>query len=334
MTPVFSVIICTYRRPDALGTLLNNLIFQTVIAHEIIVVDASEDYDTQDLIKRSKFLLPLKYIHAGAADKGLTKQRNLGVLNLSPESEVTIFLDDDIIPERDFFEKLLSSFEDKNVVGSMGYITNESSWKKIENKAPSFSFVMEGYYLPLHKRDKIRAILGLYPYKVQPGKIPLYGHGKDSLPPTGKSYIVDHIMGGITAYRNSVLKSLKFSEFFEGYGLYEDFDFSVRASKMGVLISNTSAKLEHHHHAGGRPNTFKLGMMVVKNGWYVWRLKHPKPGIINIFKWHCITLLLTFIRGFNTFSLNKIERSKAFNEWRGRMYGWLLLLFIKPKLPK
>ena len=70
--------------------------------------------------------------------------------------------------------------------------------------------------------------------------------------------------------------------------------------------------------------------MVVRNGWYVWRVKNPKPEFIHKFKWHSITILLTIIRFINTFTTNK--KQEAFTEAIGRTAGWLSLMWNKPKI--
>jgi GT2 family glycosyltransferase len=160
----------------------------------------------------------------------------------------------------------------------------------------------------------------------------VYGHGKSTLPPTGKLYEVDHLMGCMMAYRKSIFTHLAFSDYFVGYGLYEDYDFSLRARAYGKLVTNTAARLEHHHAPSGRPNTYKYGKMVVRNGWYVWRLRHPQPGLVNVFKWHTITLLLAFFRLTNALSTNSETRRQALGDFSGRIVGWFTLLLIKPKL--
>ena len=68
--------------------------------------------------------------------------------------------------------------------------------------------------------------------------------------------------------------------------------------------------------------------MVVRNGWYVWRVKHPNPSIKAQFKWHLITLLLTFIRFSNAITTSK--RKESFSEFLGRSVGWFSLFFNKP----
>ena len=112
--------------------------------------------------------------------------------------------------------------------------------------------------------------------------------------------------------------------------MYEDADFTLRLSKTGKLYVNTNAQLGHFHNASGRPNQYKYGKMVVRNGWYVWRVKYPNPSLKAKFKWHTIVLLLTFIRFTNIFTTYK--RKEAFTEFLGRFTGWLSLFLSKPKI--
>ena len=99
---------------------------------------------------------------------------------------------------------------------------------------------------------------------------------------------------------------------------------------MGKLYLNTAAQLEHHHDAAGRPNQYAYGKMVVRNGWYVWRVKNPNPSLSARFKWHAITLLLTGIRATNVITTPK--RKEAFTETLGRVVGWFSLFFNSPRV--
>lgn len=312
-------------RPHALNTLLHSVANQIRVPNEIIIVDASTNNETKELLDSSNFNLNLKYFLVEAEHRGLTKQRNFGIDKLSSDTEIVFFLDDDLILEKEFCQNILSNFSSLEIIGAEGYITNELKWQKIAHNevVNSNYFHLDNYKYKLSARDRLRKYLGLYPSTLQPGCIPKYGHGKSSLPPTNKVYYVEHIMGGITAYRRSIFNHIQFSEFFEGYGLYEDFDFSVRASAFGKLVADTSAICEHHHEPSGRPNYFKYGKMVVWNGYYVWRLKHPKPGLINILKWYLITILLMALRFC---SLKK----DGLNEGFGRFYSLIKLQFKKP----
>lgn len=150
------------------------------------------------------------------------------------------------------------------------------------------------------------------------------------MPPSGKIYEVEQLMGGVSSFKKVVFNQFQFSTYFEGYGLYEDADFTLRLSKTGKLYVNTKAQLDHFHDHSGRPNKYQYGKMVVRNGWYVWRVKYPKPSFKSILKWNIIILLLTFTRFSNIFTTSK--RKEAFTESIGRTIGWFSLFFNKPKI--
>lgn len=318
----FSIIICTYKRPLALLNILNSIELQSVLPFEVIIIDSSEDNKTQEAIKNRFPTLNNRYYLVEAEYRGLTKQRNFGIDKLATDSEIVIFLDDDLILEKEFCRNIISNFSDFGIIGAEGFILNENQW--IDGNLNSWKTQnQDNFHLVLNKRDIVRKIFGLYPMKIQPGLIPLFGHGKTSLPPSGKIYEVEHLTGCMMAFRKEIVLAIKFSEFFEGYGLYEDFDFSVRASAFGKLVADTNAKCEHHHDPSGRPNYFKYGKMVVWNGYYVWRLKHKFPGLINIIKWYLITILLMILRFL---SLNKAGLYEGF----GRLYSLIKLQLKKP----
>ena len=73
----------------------------------------------------------------------------------------------------------------------------------------------------------------------------------------------------------------------------------------------------------------EYGKMVIRNGWYVWRVKYPQPNFISILKWHVTALLLTLVRLSN--SLNSSQKKAAFTESIGRIYGWWSLWWNLPK---
>jgi GT2 family glycosyltransferase len=175
----------------------------------------------------------------------------------------------------------------------------------------------------------VRNYLGLQSH-LGPGRMPDYSHGKTcGFPLDGKTYEVDLLIGMSFAFRKKVVDFIRFSPYFEGYGLYEDADFSIRALQFGKNAVNTKARLSHFHHPSGRPNQYQYGKMVVRNGWYVWRIKNPRPSYSAKLKWNLITILLTLIRFSNTFTTTKKE--EAFTEAIGRTLGWWSLWVNKPK---
>lgn len=329
----FSLIICTYKRPQALLTLLQSVKLQTLYPNAILIVDGSPDDFTKEMLTQHSFQ-NLNYYKVEEKDRGLTKQRNYGIARVSQDSVVVCFLDDDTILAPNYFEEIIKTYTiHPEALGVGGYITNEVSWQNvgIDYVAANNEFYYDGWKRKDGSRFVWRKKLGL-DSDVPPGYSPAFSHGRSVgfLPPSGKVYPVEQLMGGVASFRKTVFEQFQFSTYFEGYGLYEDADFTLRVSKVGKLFLNTSAQLEHHHDAAGRPNQYAYGKMVVRNGWYVWRVKNPQPSFKAQLKWHVITLLLTAIRGTNVFTSSK--RKEAFTETLGRLVGWFSLFLNKPKI--
>lgn len=327
----FALIVCTYMRSKPLLNLLESVNQQTLYPYEILIVDGSLNNETKKVLKNNDFR-NLKYFRVEKEDRGLTKQRNFGIKKVSDNSEIICFLDDDTVLERDYFKNLISTYEKKNdALAVGGYITNEVNWDLSDNQINPKKFYFDGWMRVEPSRFKLRRKFGLLP-DTPPGFLPSFGHGRSIgfFPPSGKTYEVEQIMGGVSSYKKEVFQKLQFSTYFEGYGLYEDTDFSLRVAKVGKLYLNTAAQLGHYHNESGRPNKFKYGKMVVINGWYVWRLKYPSPSLKARIKWNTTVGLLAFIRLVNVFTTPK--KREAFTESLGRILGWLSLLISKPKV--
>ncbi len=319
-------------RPIPLSNLMDTVICQSLMPFEIIIVDGSTNEATEKILSNFSYQ-NIKYFRVADSDRGLTRQRNFGIKRADKNSEIICFLDDDTLLSKNYFKNLISTYNshpDALAVG--GYITNEIKWSFVgSDYTPLFT---EYYYDDWVRKDGsrfvIRKRLGL-DTDCKPAYLPEFSHGRSVsfLPPSGRIYQTQQIMGGVSSFRKKVFETLQFSNYFEGYGLYEDADFTLRLSKIGVLYVNTAAQLEHHHAASGRPNQFKYGQMVVRNGWYVWKVKYSNPSIKAIIKWNAITILLILLRFLNTFTQDGFQ---ALTESFGRIYGWITLIFNKPKI--
>jgi len=320
-------------RPVPLKRLLESVMAQTRLPDEVLVVDGSTNAETTILIEQSAYK-NLRYFKVPDTERGLTRQRNYGIARVSIDTEIVCFLDDDTLLFPDYFEQLLSTYQKHPKAAAVGgLIVNEVSWIKVPDnyKPKKNEYVYDGYKRKDGSRFVLRKMLGL-DSDVPPAHFPEFGHGRSVgfLPPSGKIYPVQQIMGGVSSFRKEVFERMQFSTYFEGYGLYEDADFSLRLSKTQKLYVNTAARLEHHHEPDGRPNQYHYGKMVVRNGWYVWRVAHPHPSLKAKLKWHAITILLTKIRFVNILTTPK--RKAAFSEALGRTVGWWSLFFKSRKL--
>ena len=329
----FSLIICTYMRPQPVLQLLQSVLEQTLHPDEILIIDGSTNHETGTILKENLFP-KLHYFAVPPEHRGLTKQRNYGIERIGTTMEVVCFLDDDTVLSTNYFEEIIRTFEEYPEVSGVGGVAiNENSWSLAEPNKKYDSrryYQWEGFVYKEGQRNVVRNYLGLQS-NLGPGRMPDYSHGKTcGFPLNGKTYEVDLLIGMSFAFRRKVVDSIRFSPYFEGYGLYEDADFSIRVLQFGKNAINTKAQLSHFHHPSGRPNQYLYGKMVVRNGWYVWRVKNPKPSFNAKLKWHSITILLTLIRFSNTFTTSK--RKEAFTEALGRTMGWWSLWVNKPKL--
>ncbi|MEZ7497256.1 glycosyltransferase [Flavobacterium sp. Arc3] len=327
----FSLIICTYMRPEPLLKLLQSVQKQTLYPDEVLIIDGSKNDETAVVLQANSFH-NLKYFKVLDIDRGLTKQRNYGVEHVGKEMEVVCFLDDDTELKPDYFEELIITFKNDSLVTGVGGVAiNENLWE-IEEPNKKYNskkiYQFKGYVYKEGQRNVVRNYLGLQS-DVGPGKMPSFSHGKTcGFPLNGKTYEVDLLIGMAMAFRKVVFDNIKFSSYFQGYGLYEDADFSIRALAFGNNIVNTKVQLYHYHEPSGRPNQYNYGRMVVRNGWYVWRVKNPNPKLKDQLKWHAITILLTLIRFSNTFTSD--SKKEALTESIGRTIGWWSLWISKP----
>lgn len=319
-------------RSQPLLKLLESVKNQTLYPNEILIIDGSTD-DNTEVVFQDNIFENIQYFKVNPENRGLTKQRNYGIERVGDAIEIVCFLDDDIVLKKDYFEKLLYTYEVlPDALGVGGYIIEESNCQFVgENYLPKIDeYYFDGWKRKDGSRFVLRKKLGLDSTS-PPGFSTSFSHGRSVgfLPPSGKTYQVEQVMGGVSSFKKSVFEYTKFSTYFEGYGLYEDADFSIRVAKSGKLYCNTLAQLYHYHDASGRPNQYQYGKMVVRNGWYVWRVKNPNPTINDKVKWNSITLLLAVIRFSNTFTTSK--KQEALTEALGRTIGWISLLFNKPK---
>lgn len=322
-------------RPLAIKKLLNSVQLQTKMPKQILVIDGSANNETKWVLETFTSLDAINYFMVSEEHRGLTRQRNFGVQKLHPAIDVVCFLDDDVVLEYDYFEQIEDTYKHyPEAVGIGGIDLKENRYFL---KQPGIVYNKFGYYEldgwmakePL--RYKLRKLVGLMP-ALPPDIIPAYSHGRVGLPPSGKVYNVEHFIGCCSSFKKSLFDHICFSNYFEGYGLYEDFDFCVRSLQFGKLYVNTNARVWHYHEPGGRPDLYKYGKMVVKNGWYVWRVRFPDPSLQARFQWNATVLLLAFVRLLNV--ITGPDRKGALKEFFGRLSGMAGLAIARPVIEK
>src|SRR5690242_20240542 len=115
MTPTVTVIIVTLNRPEHVRNCLAQLRAQTRLADQIIVVDASPDDLTQNLV-RNEFAEVL-YLRNDNGIGRMTASRNIGILQST--GQIIAFIDDDGYASPDWLENLLQAYADPEI-GAVG----------------------------------------------------------------------------------------------------------------------------------------------------------------------------------------------------------------------
>ena len=205
-----ALVICTYQRPKALATLLGSVERQSFYPDQILIIDGSID-DTTAIHFRKGTIPNLEYYKVSASQRGLTKQRNFGVERVKQGIDYISFLDDDVVLEPNYFQQILDAFQEKsNAFGIGGYITNEVVWQLDQNETKKGWFSYDGYQRKEGSRFKLRAVFGLEP-DLPPGNMPSFGHGRSIsyLPPSGKIYQVEQLMGGVATYKRILFEDDK-----------------------------------------------------------------------------------------------------------------------------
>jgi GT2 family glycosyltransferase len=321
-----SLIVCTHRRPREVELLLRSVAAQSRLPDETLLVDASPDDGTREVANAFRGLEGLRYRAAPPEHRGLTRQRNFG-LGLV-EGEFVAFLDDDTVLEPTYFAELLACLDRHgDAVGAGGRITNLTRWhpRSADGPAPLGRFRIGEWERREDLRWIVRKCLRLAEV-ARPGTMPPSGHGRSVgfLPPDGRDHEVEFLLGGAALWRRRLFEKVRFSERFEGYGLYEDLDFCLEARRFGRLMLCTRARLEHHHASDGRPPGFDYGRMVVVNGWHVWRKRWPAPPASARRRWWATTLLLAACRLGD--AVRGPARGRALLEAVGRVWGAGLVL--------
>jgi glycosyltransferase involved in cell wall biosynthesis len=116
----WSMIICTLNRLPLLQEALHTVVWQSRPPRQIIVVDASADWEhCRDVVLESiaKAHPQFEWIYLGSAQRSLTFQRNIGLAHCT--SDIAFLFDDDSFAFPDCAERILEVYE-HDVSGRIG----------------------------------------------------------------------------------------------------------------------------------------------------------------------------------------------------------------------
>lgn len=254
MTLAASVVICTRNRPGDLADCLRSLAAQTRLPAEVLVVDASDDDASRRVVEICAATAPLRRVRSLRTAPGLTRQRNAGVE--AATGDVVTFLDDDVVLEPDYLARILELFEvDPALAGAEGAVATPSlgGRRRLANLF-RHAFLMNALGRGRGVRRSGFVIYDPWPRTVQP---------------------VTSLVGCNMSYRAEVFRRFRFDEWFDGYGLFEDQDFSWRVGRAHRLVQTPHARLEHRLSPASRAKLPALHEMTAVNHFYFVRKNLP-----------------------------------------------------------
>lgn len=283
LTSGLALVVCTYKRSASLRRFLESLAVQDRRPDELIIVDASPDDATEQMLKQyhgvEHLADRLLYVRVSGPLKGLTRQRNFALRCVT--TDLVVFFDDDIVLLPGCLremEKPHRSFAD-HVTGVGAFMQNQccpAAW-------------------PLLWR--VRRRLGMTA-NLQPGRYHRSGVSTPwiFLSQTDELVEGDWLPGCAMMWKTAVAREVGFNEPFDGYAQGEDLDFSLRARRRGKLLVAGTARVLHLYEPSGRPDPFKWGYMAIYNKYQIHRRALPDRTWRDMawftYAWTVDTLLL------------------------------------------
>ena len=169
------------------------------------------------------------------SEKGLCKQRNVGLNKISGDCDFVLFFDDDFLPADDFVAKVEELFlADPDLVGLTGRLIADGAHTSAIDFADAARMLDAGQ---------------------SPQKIP--------------SHETNWLYGCNMAMRMSAVADQRFDEDLPLYGWQEDVDFSSRLNRVGKMIRTPELTGVHMGNPGGRTPGLRLGYSQIANVLYL-----------------------------------------------------------------
>ncbi len=237
-------IVPTKDRPEDLAKLLQSLMQQTVMPHQIVIVDGSAPPIEHVLGSFSD--LPLTYVRV--FPPSLARQRNAGVAALASDISIAGYLDDDLVLEPKATEEMLAfwSAATPNTGGAAFSIVNQ----------------------PCAFSNRLARLF--YLDDPRPGRVLRSGF-QSQIPPIERLTETDWLYGGATTWRRRVLDTIRYDEWYLGHGYLEDVDYSYRVGQQYQLFVVGDARCWHFSRPIARNREFAVGRQQVVNRLYFFR---------------------------------------------------------------
>lgn len=280
-----SVVICSFQRPQDLRNLLESLVQQTLLPQEVVIVDQSTDDRTRRLMQeyaRSPSSGIDRWIYVHQNEKSLVKARNRGIKEAT--GDIVSFLDDDVVPLKDYLEVISRYFQDSSIGGVTGNLVVPQPLKGVKwemRQLLSRIFLVNSFY----------------------GRMTPSSFGYPIFEEVKELREVELFSGHSMNFRRELVEREPSDEWFSGYSFREDVDLSYRISRHSRLVLAPEARFHHNYSPANRPDVRDLQRMAFRNYLYLFKKHRPQ------------TLWYKLLFGYSVFGI-------LFMEFLGFLLNW------------
>jgi glycosyltransferase involved in cell wall biosynthesis len=268
----FDVVIATRNRPEALALSIPLLLAQSRLPEQLIVIDSSDDHapvaqTVAKAVAEAGFAGPVIVKHS---EKGLTRQRNVGLLSVT--ADVVIFPDDDSLMFPGTTAAMMAAYERDPEKRIAGVCTAESPVPP-PGVLPESTYAMTSAQKReqrfAHLRNRIeRRFEELNPFMYMGRQL------MERVPPIpwlaeDDCVLVEWMTGFRMSFRTDYIRQVGFEASFTGYSRSEDVDACFGVSKFGCFVGARQAKIYHHKFPARRDTGFAMGATAVTSRAYV-----------------------------------------------------------------
>jgi GT2 family glycosyltransferase len=238
MSLSYTPVIATYERPEELRRMLGSLAEQTRLPERTIVVDASRDSRTRDVVEAMSGRLSIHY--ETAETPSAAQQRNQGARLVS--TPLVAFIDDDTTLEPGTCEKLCAPFErDPQTGGVAGRLVGGD--RPVPRGLLWWYYRLQaGFNHPTYGARLFGPAINCYPSYTEAA---------------GQELIPAEWLGSTCVFYNTEAFLAEQFPAFTGYSFMEDVHLSARIARRRRLFFHTGARFEHHDATSSWKRDFK-----------------------------------------------------------------------------
>jgi GT2 family glycosyltransferase len=276
-----TAIICSKDRPDLLSEVAADLLKQSVLPDQLIVVDNSKSDDNHRIGESNvrsivgKRIL-LNYVH-DRSGLGLPHARNVG--RVYSERDIILFLDDDVTLEQDYIKNLARFYDEHSEAGGACGNLRQPADDRLSSK-------MRVILGTLFMFDSAR------PFRVLPSGWGSHPYGAK------KTERVDWLSGCNMSYRKYVLDKFDSDEKVPSQGGGEDRDLSFRVSRKHPIYVVVDCRGLHKMISSSRPSLAEMNKRALYGNSYFYKKNMEKNAFTRAaFWWSTVGYFLkTFVQ--------------------------------------